>query len=104
MTEQSDVRDAVRDVIVSYRRAFAPVGDLARTEYLNGTKTTYAVGDTLVELGTVTDPERTLPTVDQRERALVLALIRAGLPAATVARRCGYAPATVARWVVAETP
>ncbi|WP_078315376.1 helix-turn-helix domain-containing protein [Mycobacterium sp. D16Q16] len=103
MTEQSEVQDAVRDVLTVYSRALAPVGDLASTEYLNGTKTTYAVGDALRELGMVSDPEREVATVDQQERALVLALIAAGLPAATVARRCGYAPATVARWLAEES-
>lgn len=104
MTEQSDVRDAVRDVIVSYRRAFAPIKDLRDTEYLNGVKVLHNVGDTLRELGAVPDRDRELPTVDQQERALVLTLVRCGLPAATVARRCGYAPATVARWIAEETP
>lgn len=103
MTERDEVQDAVRDVLTAYSRAFSSLTDLATTEYLNGHKVLHTVGDTLVELGTVPDPERELPTIDQRERALVLALIRAGLPAATVARRCGIAPATVARWIAEET-
>lgn len=104
MTEHSDVQEAVGDVLAAYQRALWPLKDLRDTEYLNGTKATYAVGDTLRELGTVPDPEREVATVDQRERALVLALIRAGLPAAAVARRCRIAPATVARWLAEETP
>lgn len=102
MTDHSEVQTAVRDVIASYRRAFAPIRDLRDSEYLNGHKVLHNVADALVELGTVPDPKRTLPTVDQQERALVLALIRAGLPAATVARRCRIAPATVARWIAEE--
>ncbi|CPR70068.1 helix-turn-helix domain-containing protein [Mycobacteroides abscessus] len=104
MTECGEVQTAVRDVLTAYNRAFTSLTDLRDSEYLNGTKTTYAVGDALRELGTVPDPEREVATVDQRERALVLALIRAGLPAATVARRCRIAPATVARWIAEETP
>lgn len=103
MSERSEVQDAVHGVLTAYSRALHGVGDLARTEYLNGHKVLHNVGDVMRELGTVPDADREHPTVDRQERALVLALIRAGLPAATVARRCGYAPATVRRWLAEET-
>lgn len=103
MTEHSEAQNAVRDVIEGYRRTLVPIKDLRDTEYLNGHKVLHNVGDALHELGTVHDPDRELPTVDQQERALVLALIRGGLPAAAVARRCRIAPATVRRWLAGET-
>ncbi|WP_018601044.1 helix-turn-helix domain-containing protein [Mycobacterium sp. 155] len=93
---------AARDVVVGYRRALFPLRDLTRSEYLNGVKVAASVGDVMHELGTVTDPERTTPTVDTLERALVLEIIAAGIPASTVARRCRIAPATVARWIAED--
>lgn len=90
----AELQAAVRDVLGVYSRALHGVGDLARTEYLNGTKTVHNAADTLTELD----------RVDTAERNLVLTLIDAGLPAATVARRCRIAPATVRRWIAEETP
>lgn len=88
------LRDSARGVVLAYRRAMYPLKDLADTEYLNGVKTASCVGDAM----------RELDVVDARERELVLGIIAAGVPASVVARRCGFAPATVARWIAEETP
>lgn len=93
------IQAAARDIVQQYRRALFPLLDLKRTEYLNGIKAAAHVGDTLRKLGTVATPERKEPTIDVLERALVLAIVAAGIPPSVVARRCRIAPATVARWI-----
>ncbi|SKR41522.1 Uncharacterised protein [Mycobacteroides abscessus subsp. abscessus] len=93
------IQVAARDIETAYRRALFPLLDLKRTEYLNGVKVAANVGDTLRELGTLADPERSEPTVDVLERRLVLEIITAGVAPSVVARRCRIAPATVARWL-----
>ncbi len=90
----TSLRDSARGVVLAYRRAMYPLKDLVETEYLNGVKAASCVGDAM----------RELVVVDERERELVLEIVAAGIPASVVARRCGYAPATVARWIAEETP
>jgi hypothetical protein len=89
------VPDAIAALLVAYRDALFPLADLRRADPrdVNGLKVAFAVRG--VREG--------LAAVDAAEAALALALINASAAPTTVARRCGYAPATMRRMVAEVT-
>lgn len=83
------VTEAAADLTAAWNRALYGFRATVQAAQPNGYQVAGHLADTLAEL----------EAVDAAERALVLALVQAGIPATTVARRCGLAPATVQNWL-----